>query len=595
MSIIEKFSEKLISRYKMKSLFAEYLIHILVTVTLPIVMLIFVISLLFLNTYKTENTNFIRSATEKNAGQVDNLFSQIDTYYRMCLISDNISALLSNSIDINNVTGISSPVKKAANEALFFDEFSQCIDTVYLYSYKADYVYGLLGSTSGFLSDFSDHTWYEEYLKREKKDYIACLNQNTSSHLTFCYNIGFRNKQGILVIKVSIYELARFLTISDSNLEGFRLISLPTQDKLIDYQFNTNKDAVQYTVQLQNVPVELTYSIAKTTLPASFQLNLVIVALSAVIIIILSTILAYTFARKQYLSILSVITALEDPNIQVNSPGTNELYYLLEKTKGIATTNKNLEKQLLEKITHLKKAQTIALQTQINPHFLFNTLNMISYSIQEEMQQISYNSRSVSQIPSQRVSPTDTPQSIKMVALLSGMLRYSLKTEEYIVTLLAETEVLKSYIEIALIKYEYSFCVNWNIAPDVYELNTIKSTLQPLVENAIEHGIKKLYRKKPGLITISVFTKQDILYINVTDNGVGMSEHDLLELEERLHSDALFQNQNIGLKNVISRIKLLFNDRGGFHITSGADGTSVMVYHPVITHELLSTYSLNYK
>lgn len=595
MSIIEKFSEKLISRYKMKSLFAEYLIHILVTVTLPIVMLIFVISLLFLNTYKTETTNFIRSATEKNAGQVDNLFSQIDTYYRMCLISDNISALLSNSIDINNVTGISSPVKKAANEALFFDEFSQCIDTVYLYSYKADYVYGLLGSTSGFLSDFSDHTWYEEYLKREKKDYIACLNQNTSSHLTFCYNIGFRNKQGILVIKVSIYELARFLTISDSNLEGFRLISLPTQDKLIDYQFNTNKDAVQYTVQLQNVPVELTYSIAKTTLPASFQLNLVIVALSAVIIIILSTILAYTFARKQYLSILSVITALEDPNIQVNSPGTNELYYLLEKTKGIATTNKNLEKQLLEKITHLKKAQTIALQTQINPHFLFNTLNMISYSIQEEMQQISYNSRSVSQIPSQRVSPPDTPQSIKMVALLSGMLRYSLKTEEYIVTLLAETEVLKSYIEIALIKYEYSFCVNWNIAPDVYELNTIKSTLQPLVENAIEHGIKKLYRKKPGLITISVFTKQDILYINVTDNGVGMSEHDLLELEERLHSDALFQNQNIGLKNVISRIKLLFNDRGGFHITSGADGTSVMVYHPVITHELLSTYSLNYK
>lgn len=595
MSIIEKFSEKLISRYKMKSLFAEYLIHILVTVTLPIVMLIFVISLLFLNTYKTETTNFIRSATEKNAGQVDNLFSQIDTYYRMCLISDNISALLSNSIDINNVTGISSPVKKAANEALFFDEFSQCIDTVYLYSYKADYVYGLLGSTSGFLSDFSDHTWYEEYLKREKKDYIACLNQNTSSHLTFCYNIGFRNKQGILVIKVSIYELARFLTISDSNLEGFRLISLPTQDKLIDYQFNTNKDAVQYTVQLQNVPVELTYSIAKTTLPASFQLNLVIVALSAVIIIILSTILAYTFARKQYLSILSVITALEDPNIQVNSPGTNELYYLLEKTKGIATTNKNLEKQLLEKITHLKKAQTIALQTQINPHFLFNTLNMISYSIQEEIQQISYNSRSVSQIPSQRVSPPDTPQSIKMVALLSSMLRYSLKTEEYIVTLLAETEVLKSYIEIALIKYEYSFCVNWNIAPDVYELNTIKSTLQPLVENAIEHGIKKLYRKKPGLITISVFTKQDILYINVTDNGVGMSEHDLLELEERLHSDALFQNQNIGLKNVISRIKLLFNDRGGFHITSGADGTSVMVYHPVITHELLSTYSLNYK
>ena len=492
------------------------------------------------------------------------IFTQIDAYYRRCLISDNVATLLTNNIDINNVTGITSPIKKAADESLFLAEYSQCIDSIYLYSYKADYVYGLLGSSSGFLSDFLDQTWYEEYQKQNCIDYITCLNHNNSDYLTFCYNVGFRGKKGILVIKVSVHELARLLTISDIKMECFRLTSLLTNEKLTDYHFDIIKDTLQYTVQLQHVPVELTYCIDQNTLPASFQINLVIVTISAAVIITLSIILAYTFSRKQYLSILSVITALENPNIQENSPGTNELYYLLEKTKGIAATNQNLEKQLLEKVNHLKKSQTIALQTQINPHFLFNTLNMISYSVQREVKQ---------------------PQSVKMIALLSDMLRYSLKAEEYIVSLFAEIEVLKSYIEIAQIKYEQSFIVDWNINPAIYELNTLKSTLQPLVENAIEHGIKKLYQKKPGLITISVYTCQGNLYINVKDNGVGMREKQLLELCARLNSEKLFQNQNIGLKNVVSRIKLLFNDKGGFEITSDENGTSVTVYHPIITHQ----------
>ena len=564
MSSIELFSAKLISKYRAKSLFTEYLIHILLTVTLPIIMLIIVISLLFYNTYKTETTNYIRSATEKNAVIIDGIFTQIDAYYRRCLISDNVATLLSNYIDINNVTGITSPIKKTAEEARFLAEYSQCIDSIYLYSYKADYVYGLLGSSSGFLSDFLDQTWYEEYQKQNCIDYITCLNHNNSDYLTFCYNVGFRGKKGILVIKVSVHELARLLTISDIKMECFRLTSLLTNEKLTDYHFDIIKDTLQYTVRLQHVPVELTYCIDQNTLPASFQINLVIVTISAAVIITLSIILAYTFSRKQYLSILSVITALENPNIQENSHGTNELYYLLEKTKGIATTNQNLEKQLLEKVTHLKKAQAIALQTQINPHFLFNTLNMISYSVQREIKQ---------------------SQSAKMIALLSDMLRYSLKAEEYIVSLFAEIEVLKSYIEIAQIKYEQSFIVDWNINPAIYELNTLKSTLQPLVENAIEHGIKKLYQKKPGLITISVYTCQGNLYINVKDNGVGMSEKQLLELCARLNSEKLFQNQNIGLKNVVSRIKLLFNDKGGFEITSDENGTSVTVYHPIITHQ----------
>ena len=492
-------------------------------------------------------------------------FSQVDTFHMQIAINQSVSDLLTHPVNINNVSG-ASPIQKVAIEANAFSEYAQCIDLIYLYSPRANYVYSLLPATSNYFEKFNDHTWYDEFTSRDGQDYIACLQYNDIDYLTFCYNLNYpKSAPGILIIKISEQSLANLLNITNKSQEGFRLTSLTTEDILVDFCYDDSKNAVQYTTRLSNTPIELSYSSQASNLPMHFGYNLLLVAFSAVVIVILSILLSITFARKQYLSILSVITALEDPNLQSASPGTNELFYLLEKTKNIVLTNKNLENQLLEKVTNLKKAQTIALQTQINPHFLFNTLNMISYSIQE---------------------PSHTPkQSVRMLALLSNILRYSLKTEEYLVTVQEEVEMLKSYVEIVEIKHDHSFQVDWNITTDLYLMFTLKSIMQPLVENAVEHGIKKLYRKKHGRITISVYTKQDHLFINVTDNGVGMNEETRLKLENRLNSDDLFQNQNIGLNNVVSRIKLLFSDKGGFEITSDENGTSVTVYHPIITHQ----------
>lgn len=127
------------------------------------------------------------------------------------------------------------------------------------------------------------------------------------------------------------------------------------------------------------------------------------------IFVLLSVMLDYSFSKKQYLLILPVITSIENPNVQDNIPDKNELYYLIQKTKSIATEKISIENELMEKVAHLKKAQAITLQTQITPHFLFNTLNMITYSILD-------------------YSKEDTP-SVRMIALLSDVLRYFLKTE----------------------------------------------------------------------------------------------------------------------------------------------------------------------
>lgn len=363
------------------------------------------------------------------------------------------------------------------------------------------------------------------------------------------------------MITVNESLLINKLSITDSNSEAFKIVSNVTGKTLMNFSSDDASDKNVYEVMLENFPATFVYS-SDNKYPFPVTYNLLIVLACALIFVLLSVMLAYSFSKKQYLSILSVITSIENPNVQDNIPDKNELYYLIQKTKSIAGEKISIENELTEKVAHLKKAQAIALQTQITPHFLFNTLNMITYSILD-------------------YSKEDTP-SVKMIALLSDILRYFLKTEEYIVTVESEIKVLKSYIEILEIKYQNSFTVNWNISEDILKEKTLKSTIQPLVENAVEHGIKKLFMKKPGIVSINIYKYQNCLYINVEDNGAGMSADELDSLTSTLDSEFLFRNNNIGLKNVVDRIKLLFNNKGGYKITSTPDKTSVTIYHPII-------------
>lgn len=440
--------------------------------------------------------------------------------------------------------------------------YLQCIGSIYLYSFNKDYVFGIYGTSSDTLDRYTNKSWYDEYISQGKSDYVSTLNYNGTDYLTFCYNIGNQRKNpGLLVITVNESLLINKLSITDSNSEAFKIVSNVTGKTLMNFSFDDASDKNVYEVMLENFPATFVYS-SDNKYPFPVTYNLLIVLACALIFVLLSVMLAYSFSKKQYLSILSVITSIENPNVQDNIPDKNELYYLIQKTKSIAGEKISIENELTEKVAHLKKAQAIALQTQITPHFLFNTLNMITYSILD-------------------YSKEDTP-SVKMIALLSDILRYFLKTEEYIVTVESEIKVLKSYIEILEIKYQNSFTVNWNISEDILKEKTLKSTIQPLVENAVEHGIKKLFMKKPGIVSINIYKYQNCLYINVEDNGAGMSADELDSLTSTLDSEFLFRNNNIGLKNVVDRIKLLFNNKGGYKITSTPDKTSVTIYHPII-------------
>ncbi len=232
------------------------------------------------------------------------------------------------------------------------------------------------------------------------------------------------------------------------------------------------------------------------------------------------------------------------------------------------------EKAIIEKKLHeeeiknikmeklLKEAEFLGLQSQINPHFLFNTLNVISRTSMFE----------------------NAHNTTKLIQELSNIFRYNLCNQRDEVTLKREMEVTNSYIEIQKFRFGERF------KPYVYwdkEIEGIKIpclSIQPIVENAFIHGIEPC--EKGGKINIRAFRRKNSILIKIFDSGVGMAKEkirSILNLEEK---KALGHTTSIGLSNVINRLMIYFNYEAKVSIRSKKGiGTMVSISIPVIEQE----------
>lgn len=561
MKHFENLSRHILINNKQSRLILYYIKHIVTIIILPIFLFNIAFILLFLNSYNNNLNGQVRSVAEKNANILDNVFHNVDTYYKSCLSDNSMYLLAFNPISVNDIYGSHPPVISASGKALTLNSYLNCIDSVFLYSKEADYIFGLLGKTSNKFGVFDDKLWYDEYLKNNKSSYIKSIEYDNGSFLTFCYNLYNTSDRrgGVLVIKISNDALLTQMKLINENTNSLKLIST-SGDDLIVYDSGKSKRGIEYRVELENADALLQYSALYETSPLQNLGKAALIILFALISFTLSLLLALAFSRKQYKSTISVISAIEDPYIS-DSVEAEKLYSLMEQTDTSPSFD-NYENMLLNKITHLKKAQLIALQTQINPHFLYNTLCMISASIMANHEE-------------------DT-DAVNMIELLSVVLRYTLKTEKYIVPINGEIKVLQSYVNILRLRLDNAFEVYWDINENVASTCTLKSLLQPVIENAVEHGIQPLFGSRQGKISVSVYEENNLLNLKVTDNGAGISPEKLKEINEDLSSDSIFTDNNIGLKNVVSRIKLLFGDSAGLKIESEKLGTSVTIYHPII-------------
>jgi two-component system sensor histidine kinase YesM len=205
-----------------------------------------------------------------------------------------------------------------------------------------------------------------------------------------------------------------------------------------------------------------------------------------------------------------------------------------------------------------------ALRAQINPHFLFNTLNTIKWSA------IMSGSENVS----------------KMISALGKLLEVSMNKGEDEITLKEEMELTESYVYIQNIKNNDKLKLVFDIDEELQELKILKLILQPIVENSINHGLKN----KPGSgeIRISAIIKENKLVVTVRDDGVGISEE---KVERILYADdenGRHKYNGIGLNNIHERLKIKYGSDYGLSIESEeGKGTKVDIILPVIKNAAL--------
>ena len=194
----------------------------------------------------------------------------------------------------------------------------------------------------------------------------------------------------------------------------------------------------------------------------------------------------------------------------------------------------------LSKQAELKsEAELKALHAQINPHFLFNSLNTISVLCRNQ-----------------------PDQARKLLIKLAGIFRRTLNRDIYQITLKKEIDFSKDYLSIEKARLEQKLAIEWNIEEELLNCQIPPFIIQTLIENSVQHGIYPL--KKDGEIKISIKKEKGFLEIRVVDNGIGASTEDI---------DNIFKidNDSIGLKNIKDRLQFTYGNSAELKVSSNSD------------------------
>lgn len=213
-----------------------------------------------------------------------------------------------------------------------------------------------------------------------------------------------------------------------------------------------------------------------------------------------------------------------------------------------------MEKVRNEEIT-LRKTELKALQAQINPHFLYNTLDAIGWLCEEGRNK----------------------DAVEMVNALARLFRISISKGHELIPIEKEVEHARSYLMIQNFRYKNQFVYSFDIEEECLSYLCNKITLQPIIENAIYHGINRMVDE--GRIDIKIFREGEAIVFTVADNGVGMSREQCAGILKREPGD----QTGIGIKNVNDRIKIYFGEEYGITIDSEEDeGTVVSIRMPKV-------------
>lgn len=248
----------------------------------------------------------------------------------------------------------------------------------------------------------------------------------------------------------------------------------------------------------------------------------------------------------------------KEPHIYIG--GSEEIRHLGKSIQESYKQNLSLMKRVVWEQNERRKSELDVLQSQINPHFLYNTLDSITWMIEGEKNE----------------------EAAFMITQLAKLFRVSLSKGHTIISIRDELQHAQSYMNIQKIRYKNKFEVVFDIDPEILDYCVVKLVLQPILENAINYGIREM--DGCGIINVCGKKVDDRIILSVSDNGMGIPDDEigfLLKDTNRIRK----RGSGVGLVNVNNRIKILFGGQYGLYIESELDeGTTVYINIPAIEY-----------
>ena len=573
-----------IRHFKFNSIFLRTFLFITVLTVIPFI----VLSIMF---YSNTLKNIREEITLENSYIFDNSVNIIDrTLMEVDTLTSSLASNESTQLyTINNVS--TDSFKTISRLAKTLPIIYRYIDSIYIYSEPTDTV--IMDNNSIPLSDLSDTDWISAYhavtspkgtiIPRSKNNvypqlitiikpiYVAdekkgAIIMNINAQSIYNSMLYQQYKDGRLFFLVNAdnkiiisSELSYFNTYPDNI--GLNTLTIESNPKNSVYEINdknyvvlSGDSAISDYKYISAYPLEL-YKHKLSTM----KLQIIGILLLLMIIIF---ILAYVASVRSYSPLNEIISFLDNsqpPADSIEEEDKNELMYIINSIQTHINDKTKMAEILEERMKLLRKSQYDMLQTQINPHFLYNTLETINW--------MAYN-----------MSNSENPVSKSLINLAS-FFRNTL-TSGYFVSIENEIKYTNEYVNILALRYGDLFDIEWDIDESILSYTIIKICLQPIIENAVYHGIKQ--KNDKGLIKIKGLCDDNNIILIVSDDGVGIEKDALDELNKTL-SETSFTNEksHIGLSNVNQRIKIIFGDSYGIHVESTVGvGTDVYVTIP---------------
>lgn len=358
--------------------------------------------------------------------------------------------------------------------------------------------------------------------------------------------------QGIMLADISCDMLYDFYYVKDSLAYSIFITEETEGEKQIFQEegtvFDTKERKIEITLDIPITDWNVHGIIPQREIVSS-SMNILgkifLISIALNILICIVVVLAVSYITSELSVLADSVKHVSGEQLELTTviKSEDEVGELYKQINRMLKRIRELIKEIQDSEHAKRELEILALQEQINPHFLYNTLNTITY-----------------------LSQLRGVKNIEFVSSsLSDMLHLALNQEKYI-TVEREMDYLKQYLMIMEYKYAGKFIPEFQVDASVYTYKIPKLILQPLVENALKHGIAALAR--PGYLRISAVVEDNRLKLSVWDNGNGVSEELLAKINQIPMENEMRAAPSIGVYNVRNRIYLLYGSQGNFKMSS---------------------------